>query len=34
MQEIEPDVNPKPEPYMPPEDYEYEDEEDDSMRRF
>ena len=28
MQEIEPDIDPKPEPYIPPQDYEYEDEED------
>jgi len=28
MQEIEPDIDPKPEPYIPPKDYEYEDEED------
>jgi len=29
MQEIEPDIDPKPEPYIPPKDYEYEDEEEE-----
>jgi len=29
METIEPDINPKPEPYIPPEDYEYEEEQDD-----
>lgn len=28
MQEIEPDIDPKPEPYIPPVDYEYEEEEE------
>ena len=29
METIDPDINPKPEPFIPPEEYEYEDEEDD-----
>ena len=29
MEQIEPDIDPKPAPYIPPENYEYEDEEED-----
>jgi len=31
METIDPDINPKPEPFIPPDEYEYEEEDDYAM---